>query len=333
MKRNNLLRAQQHINYVGFIMLIVSSSLCLSFGCGDAFFPSQLPSLSISSVNKVITFKSNEYPQLIKMDYHRKKDSLCLQLNDQCISLTEGNLGLFLHYGSFSSYNRRDVIDLRVQKELPYKYIEQLFNKLRPLDRRLILLRTNTIGETGGSTGVKLLLPPVNEVYYAAVEPLSIDYLLPPLVSTDHVYWSQLFDKTARPFHVKVNQVGALFYKDKNCLGQEVLSTKLRNDILHAQAQKKDICIWFEISPEATAQQFIETYVTIKNIYEDLWNQRSLKLYGKKIANLKSKEHKSAIRRALPFHLLWLSNKEYQFLKNLEKKGNLETFISEHYTS
>ena len=333
MKRNNLLRTQQFINYVGFLMLIVSSSLCLSFGCGDTFFPSQLPSLPVSKVNQVVTFTKNQYPQVIRMDYHPKKDSFCLQVYDQCLSLPEGHLSLFLSHEGIPQYHRSYVIDLSVQKELPYKYMEELFNRLRPLDRRLIVLRTNAIDKPGGDTGVKLLLPPADEVYFAAVEQPFSPYSLPSLVKMDHFYWFQLFDKTALPFHVKVNQVGALFYNDKNCLSQEALSIKLKTDILHAQAEKKDVCIWFEISPEASAQQFIETYATIKNIYKDLWDQRSLKLYGKHMDDLKVREDRSAIRRALPFHLLWLSNKEYQFLKNLEEAGELETYISDYYAS
>ena len=82
MKRNSLLRIQQHLNNIGFLMVLISSTFCLSLGCGDAFFPSQIPILSPSQANGFVDFRENERHQIIKMDYHSVLDSFCLEVNE-----------------------------------------------------------------------------------------------------------------------------------------------------------------------------------------------------------------------------------------------------------
>jgi hypothetical protein len=215
MKKNNLLKVQQYISYVGFLLVLVTSTLCLSFGCGDAFFPSQMPILPISKVNKSVVFEEKEYQQFIKMDYHSDKDSLCLKINDQCMLLDDinyiYNLGLFLSYPGTSS-QRRSIIDLRIQKDIPYKYVEKLLNNLRLFNNRKILLRTNTVGEAGGTTGVNILLPPPDEVYFAALHKQGLEHFLLPPISGDKFYWSPFFNTNkVRPIHIRMNQAGTLF--------------------------------------------------------------------------------------------------------------------------
>lgn len=311
MKKNDLLKIQQYINHVGFILVLISSTLFYSVASGDAFFPSQMPILPLSSANQLVVANENEYLNLIKMDYHSENDSLCVQANDQCISLDDNSLGIFLDFGHSPSKRKQDIIDLRVQKDIPYKYVKKLFDNLRFFNCRKILLRTNAINEIGGITGVKIFLPPfidqILEKQYAG------SYIPQIVIEKKH-------KKNIRPIHIHVNQSGALFYNDKECLSQENLHTNLKNEILDFQSKNKEIYIWFEIDEAANLQQFLETYTTIRLIYNNLWDEISLMRYGKKMTNLNNEEQKGDVRRSLPFNLVWMDSNEYQFFENSKGK-------------
>jgi len=332
MRKNVLLSIQQYLNNVGFLMLLISATFGISLTCGDVFFPSQLPVLLPSKTNKLVDVVENVREQVIRMDYDRTRDSLCVQVNDYCLSFDD--LALVISYeGTPFHIYRRDVIDLRIHKDTPFKYVEQLFNKLRPLDRRLILFRTNTIDAAGETTGVKFLLPPADPVYFASIEnqEKEMQYLLPPSVNPKTYYWSLLFDRTkGSRFHVGISEMGILFYNKQYDLSQDVLFIRLKKDLLNLKIQEVDPCIWLDIDQEVSVQHFLETYVTLRNVYEQIWDEFSLQQHGKKHKELESKEDQRLIMYSFPFNLIWMSKKEYQFLKGLEAKNQLNAFIAEH---
>lgn len=330
MKINSLLRTQQYLNNVGLLVILISSAFCISIGCGDAFFPSKMPVLAPSKVNKLVVLGEKEHRQIVKMDYDSVRDSLCLQINDYCLSFDEGNLGLVLNYNGTPHY--RDIIDFRVHKDTPFKYVEQLFNKLRLLDKRLLLFRTNTIGEAGGTTGVKFLLPSVDPLYFASIEyqDIKMEYLPPPIYSKKY-YWSLLLDTVkVPPLHVGVDERERLFYNKQQYLSQEDLFISLKKDLLDLKSREADICIWLDVDQDVSIQHFLATYVTIRNVYEDIWDESSLAHYGNKLQDLETKENQRSIRASFPFKLLWMSKGEYQFFKVLKERNQLNAFLVEH---
>lgn len=327
MKINSLLRIQQYFNHIGLLIVIISSVCCLSLGSGDIILLSKIPILPLSETNELIEFKKNECHQIVSINYNADKDTCTLQVNDCDISLYD--LSLFLSYEGppYRSRNRRYVIDFIVNKETPFKYVEKVFNELRRLDKRLILFRTTIIGEVGGATGVKILLPPADHLYFAAIEKKGISYLLPPVANLKMFYWKDIFDTTKVSLHIRVNEKGVLFYNNQKELSPKDLFARLKKDVLSFKS-KKNICTWLQIDENASVQRYLEVYVTIKNVYKEIWDEFSLDYYGKPMGELE-KEKRKLVRRSIPFSLLWMSKEEYQFLKKLKKKNQLDAFILE----
>lgn len=332
--------------------------LLFVFACNNniqqAKLMKNLDSKQLSSLDKI-----SQLHLLISFDYNKKQDSVFLTVGNQTSPFSPSRLHATLqeHNNKIDPRMHRQIrIALYIDSDLPFEYVEQIFNTFRGLAQRRLFLVTDLQATQSNWLGLSFILPLADPTYNAAVSPF-LDLSLPTKEETTPNSSSSVQKKLPPPppppapplpfsgqaifygtpasaIAIEINNSKQILLEGKEAKSlsvfQDSLSYKIDNTPPYKEGMQSGAIFYLAVAPQASYLSFLQAYYSLNLSHKTKLNNLSLAVH-KQAYNQLDSDLKRALYQQLPLNLIYFSQLEYNFLNNLKKENKLDSFVQEHF--
>ncbi|MCP4441226.1 MAG: hypothetical protein GY810_20165 [Aureispira sp.] len=316
-------------------------------------------------INQLSTLnKGTHLHLLISFDYNKVQDSVWIKVGNRTTTFKPYMLKAILdaHRDSIDIRMRSKIrIALHIHQDLPFKYVEQVFNTLRAQNKRSVFLVADLQPQQTAWAGLQFTLPRPDATYDEAVTPFlslslpnktptkktlkpnnsSNNTMLPPppplppppgftYFKAEPIYYSTPI--TAIP--ILITDFNQVFLEGNEIKSLATLNSNLSKKIKETPPFERETLTGaifsLDVSNKATYLSFLETFYALKTSHKHQLDSLALAEYNQPYDQL-DRNFKRELFYKFPLNLIYLSQLEYNFLNKLKQENKLDSFVEENF--